>query len=166
MKDNVQLVSDNVNYLTYQLDKQPIVERLKSITQLELIEENAELLKNQTLQKYFEIIDQIFDNDVMNELKKTSKLDTLEEKLDLLNKIRRCLVNLFQTTLYQNLNDLIRAVATYINTIDSMIIKLDLHEEVDLGYLRTTVKDVLKFVQKFLLAFDDKDFKCEDINIF
>ena len=162
----MQLVSDNVNYLKYHIEKQPIVESLKSIAQLELIDQKASLLKNQTLQKYFEIIDQVFDNDVMNELRKTDKLNTLGAKLDLLNKIRRCLVNLLQTTLYQNANDLIRAVATYINAIDSMIIKLDLREEIDVSHLQTTIKEVLKFVQKFLLAFDEKDYKCEDINIF
>lgn len=162
----MQLVSENVNYddLKYDIEKQPIVEGLKSIAQLELIDSN--FLKNQTMEKYFEMIDRIFDNDLMNKLKSTDKLDTLEDKLNLLNKVRHCLVNLFQATLYQNLNDLIRMVATYINQIDSMIIKLDLQQEVDLIYMKTTLKDVLKFVQKFLFVFDEKDYKCEDINIF
>lgn len=168
VRDNVQLASDHVNdYLQYDTEKQPIVEglkSLKSIAKFELVDAN--FLQNQTLEKYFEMIDRIFDTDLMNQLNSTDKLDTLEDKLNLLNKMRHCLVNLFQATLYQNLNDLIRMVATYINEIDSMIIKLDLNQEIDLTYLRTTIKDVLKFVQKFLFIFDEKDYKCEDINIF
>lgn len=170
IKENVRTVQDslkeNANYLKYNIEKQPIVEKIRNIAYLDLIEENANYVKNQTLDKYFEIVDKILDKDVMNELIKSDKLNSLEDKLDLLNNIRTCLVNLFQTTLYQNLNDLIKVVANYINLIDSTIIKLELNEEVDLSFLRYTIRDVLKFVLKFSIIFDENDYKCEKINIF
>ena len=166
LKNNVKMVKENVNFLKYNIEKQPIVEQLKNMTHLNLLEENADYIKNQTIQKYFEIIDRLFDKDVMDEIARTNKLNTLDEKLNLLNSMRTCLVNLFQTTLYQNLNDLIKVIATYINLIDSTIIKLELDEEVDLSYFRVMVKDVLKFVQKFVFIFDEKDYKCNEINIF
>lgn len=166
VKDNVKLVKDNVDYIKYNIEKQPLVERLKDVTRFDLIEENANYIKNQTLEQYFSIIDQIFDVDVMNELMKSDKLNTVEDKLELLNNMRVCLVNLLRTTLMKNLNELIRVIATYINLIDSTIVKLDLAEDVDFSHLRFMIKDILKFVQKFIFVFDENDYKCENLNIF
>lgn len=166
VRDNVKMVKDNVDYLKYNIEKQPVVEKLKNIAHFDLIEENANYVKNQTLESYFKLIDNLFDNEIMNELMQNEKLNNLDDKLEILNNMRKCLVDLLQHTLYQNLNELIRVIATYINLIDSNIIKLELEQEVNLGALRHLIKDVMKFVQKFTFIFDDKDFKCENINIF
>ena len=153
--------------LKYNLEKQPIVNKFKEMANFKLIEENANYIKNQTIDNYFKIIDTIFDNEIMNELIKNDKFNNLDNKLELLNNMRKCLINLLQHTLYKNLNDLFKIIATYINSIDSTIIKLELDDTVDLSSFKILIKDILKFVQKFTIIFDDEqNYKCENINIF